>query len=165
VSAAARISLITASRLSSAIRVAGEDVRAAFLLAQLVLRTAGDDLALEVEEVRDELEQRQRARNAVDERRRRSHRTSTAAACAWKSLFSATCGIASRFTRSGCASPSGSEWSARSEISVSTLLVDEVGDLLDHTGVAALLHAVGQLGDDDRALAAAQLFDVARGRA
>ena len=40
------------------------------------------------------------------------------------------------------------------------LLVDEVGDLLDHAAVAALLHAVRQLGDDDRALAAAQLLDV-----
>src|SRR5207248_11131670 len=36
-------------------QVAGEDVRAAFLLAQLVLRTTRDDLALEVDEVRNEL--------------------------------------------------------------------------------------------------------------
>ena len=40
------------------------------------------------------------------------------------------------------------------------LLVHEVGDLLDHAAVAALLDAVGKLGDDDRALAAAQLLDV-----
>src|SRR5262249_60386868 len=43
------------------------------------------------------------------------------------------------------------------------LLVDEVGDLLDHTVVAALAYAVGQLGDDDRRLAAAQLLDVGAG--
>ena len=40
------------------------------------------------------------------------------------------------------------------------LVVDEIGDLRDHAGLAALLHAVRQLGDDDRALAAAQLLDV-----
>src|SRR5206468_8111249 len=36
----------------------------------------------------------------------------------------------------------------------------EVGDLLDHAPLARLADAVGQLGDDDRALAAAQLLDV-----
>ena len=40
------------------------------VLAQLVLRTARHDLALEREEVRDELEQRERPRHAVDERDR-----------------------------------------------------------------------------------------------
>jgi hypothetical protein len=40
------------------------------------------------------------------------------------------------------------------------LVVDEVGNLLDHALVAALLHAVGQLADDDRRAAAAQLLDV-----
>ena len=48
--------------------VALEDVRARERLAQLVLRAPGDDLALEVEVVPDELEQRQRPRHAVDER-------------------------------------------------------------------------------------------------
>src|SRR5205807_5643755 len=38
--------------------------------------------------------------------------------------------------------------------------LDEVGDLLDHTTLAGLAHSVGQLGDDDRVLAAAQLLDV-----
>ena len=40
------------------------------------------------------------------------------------------------------------------------LVVHELGDLRDHAAVSALLHAVRKLGDDDRALAAAQLFDV-----
>ena len=40
------------------------------------------------------------------------------------------------------------------------LLADEVGDLRDHAAVSALLHAVGQLRDDDRALPSAQLLDV-----
>src|SRR5207244_7261142 len=52
------------------LEVALEDVRAPLGLAQLVLRAAGDDLALVVEVVPDELEQRERLRNAVDERNR-----------------------------------------------------------------------------------------------
>ena len=48
--------------------VALEDVCARERLAQLELRAAGDDLALEVEVVPDELEERQRPRHAVDER-------------------------------------------------------------------------------------------------
>src|SRR5207249_3365536 len=35
-----------------------------------------------------------------------------------------------------------------------------VRDLLDHTALAGLAYAVRQLGDDDRALATAQLLDV-----
>src|SRR5205823_1750730 len=50
------------------LEVALEDVDAGLELAQLVLRAAGDDLALEVEVMADELEQRERARDAVDER-------------------------------------------------------------------------------------------------
>src|SRR2546430_1404346 len=44
--------------------------RAAFRLAQLILRAARHDLTLEVEVVRDKLEQRERARYSVDERDR-----------------------------------------------------------------------------------------------
>ena len=40
------------------------------------------------------------------------------------------------------------------------LVVDEVGDLLDQPAVAALLHRVGQLGDDERLLALRQRLDV-----
>ena len=42
-------------------------------------------------------------------------------------------------------------------------VLDELGDLRDHAVVAALLHRVGQLGDDDRGAAAAQLLDVRAG--
>ena len=48
--------------------VALEHVRSCERLAQLVLRTAGDDLLLEVEVVRDELEERERPGHTVDER-------------------------------------------------------------------------------------------------
>jgi hypothetical protein len=40
------------------------------------------------------------------------------------------------------------------------LLVDQIGDLLDDTRVAALLHSVRQLRDDDCAPAAAKLLGV-----
>ncbi len=40
------------------------------------------------------------------------------------------------------------------------LVADELGDLHDHARGATLFHAVRQLGDDDRRLAAAQLLDV-----
>ena len=62
--------------------VALEHVRAALGLVQLVLRPADDDLALEVEVVRDELEQRQRLAARRRRARRRCSRTSTAAVCA-----------------------------------------------------------------------------------
>ncbi len=77
-----------------------------------------------------------------------------------KSLLSATCGTASRFSSTWIRIPVRSEWSARSEISVSDLVLDELGDLADDAVVAALLDAVRKLGDDDRGLAAAQLLDV-----
>src|SRR5439155_18477352 len=38
--------------------------------------------------------------------------------------------------------------------------LDQIGDLLDHAALAGLAHAVGKLGDDDRALAPTQLLDV-----
>ena len=43
------------------------------------------------------------------------------------------------------------------------LVVDEVGDLGDQAAVAALLHRVGQLGDDERLLALADLLDAHAG--
>src|SRR5207249_1989942 len=49
-------------------QIAGEDVRAVLRLPQLVLRATRDDLALVCEVVRDELEQRERPRHAVDQR-------------------------------------------------------------------------------------------------
>ena len=48
-------------------QVALEHMRAVDRLPELELRAAHDDLALEVEVVADELEQGERARNAVDE--------------------------------------------------------------------------------------------------
>jgi hypothetical protein len=49
-------------------QVALEDVRAGLGFPELVLRSAGDDLALEVEVVAEEVAQRERSRDAVDER-------------------------------------------------------------------------------------------------
>ena len=159
VSAAARIERDHRVEVVERLQVPLEDVRAALALAQLVLRPARDDLALEVEEVRDQLEQRERARDAVDERdgvdaeRRLQRRVLEE--------------LVQRDLRDGVALQLDLDAHARPVGVVGEvgdlgehLVVDEVGDLLDHAGVAALLHAVRQLGDDDRALAAAQLLDV-----
>ena len=93
----------------------------ALLLAQLVLRPARDDLALEVEVVREQLEQRERARHAVRRARRCCTPKVDCSGVCLKSLLSATCGTASRFSSIWMRMPERSEWSRRSEISVSTL--------------------------------------------
>ena len=49
-------------------QIAAENVRTVLGLAQLVLGAARDDLALEVQVVREQLEQGERPRHAVDER-------------------------------------------------------------------------------------------------
>src|SRR5918992_563161 len=51
-------------------QVAAQDVRALLGLPKLVLRTAGDDLALETQVLAEQLEQRQRPPHTVDERDR-----------------------------------------------------------------------------------------------
>ena len=86
-----------------------QDVGALLRLAQLVLRAARHDLALEVEEVREQLEQRQRAWDAVDERDGVERRTSICSGVCLKSLFSATCGTASRFNSTWMRMPVRSE--------------------------------------------------------
>ncbi len=121
--------------------VALEDVRARERLAQLELRAAGDDLALEVEVVADELEERQRPRHAVDERdgvvaeRRLQRRVLEE--------------LVERDLRDGLALQLDLDPHARLVRVVlqvgdlgDHLLADEVGDLRDHAAVAALLHAV-----------------------
>src|SRR3954453_13285501 len=140
-------------------QVALQYVRALLLLAQLVLRAARDDLALEVEVVREQLEQRERLRDAVDERngvdaeRRLQRRV-------LEQLVQGDLrdGVALQLDLDAHAGPVGvvlQVGDLRQH-----LVVDELGDLRDHPAVAALLHAVRKLRDDDRALAAAQLFDV-----
>ena len=139
--------------------VALEDVRTGERLAQLELRAPRDDLALEVEVVADELEERQRPRDAVDERdgvvaeRRLQRRVLEE--------------LVQRDLRHGLALQLDLDPHARLVRVVleigdlrDHLLADEVGDLRDHAAVSALLHAVRELGDDDRVLAAAQLLDV-----
>ncbi len=140
-------------------QVALEHVRALERLAQLVLRAAGDDLALVVEVVPDELEQRQRARDAVDE--------GDGVVAEGRLQLRVLEELVEDDLRDGLALEVDLDPHARAVRVVlhvgdlaQHLLVHEVGDLLDDARVAALLHAVGQLGDDDRVLAAAQLLDV-----
>ncbi len=115
------------------------------------LRAAGDDLALVVEVVADAA----RGATACAARRRRarpccSRRSSGARVCL-KSLFSATCGH--RVALQLDLDPHARLVGVVGEVGDlgEHLVVDEIGDLLDHAVVAALLHAVGELGDDDRA--------------
>ena len=141
--------------------IALEDVRALLRLAQLVLRPPGDDLALVVEVVADHLEQAERPRDAVDQRdgvvaERRLQRRVLA------ELVEDD--LRDRVALQLDLDPHAAlvQWSAPVGIGISVqdLVVDKVGDLLDHAGVAALLDPVGKLGDDDRRPAAAQLLDV-----
>ena len=143
-------------------QVAPEDVRALLVLAQLELRAAGHDLALEVEVVPHDLEQRHHARHAVGERdgvvaeRRLQRRV-------LEELVERD--LRDRVALELDLDPHPGAVGVVGEIGDlgDHLLVDEVGDLLDHAAVAALLDAVRQLGDDDRALAAAELLDVGAG--
>ena len=143
-------------------QVALEDVRALLVLAQLELRAAGHDLALEVEVVPHDLEQRHHARHAVGERdgvvaERRLQRG------VLEELVERD--LRDRVALELDLDPHPGAVGVVGEVGDlgDHLLVDEVGDLLDHAAVAALLDAVRQLGDDDRALAAAELLDVGAG--
>ena len=142
--------------------VALEDVRARERLPKLELRPPRDDLALEVEVVTDELEERQRPRHAVDERdgvvaeRRLERRVLEE--------------LVQRDLRDRLALQLDLDAHARLVGVVleigdlgDHLLADEVGDLRDHAAVPTLLHAVRKLRDDDRALPSAQLLDVRAG--
>ena len=131
-------------------------------LAQLVLGAARDDLALEVEVVADELEKRERPRHAVDEsdsvvaERRLEGRV-------LEELVQ--CDLRDRLALELDLDPHPGLVRVVLEIGDlgDHLLADEIRDLRDHASVAALLHAVRELGDDDRALSAAQLLDVRAG--
>ena len=139
--------------------VALEHVRALERLAQLVLRPAGDDLALVVEVVPDELEQRQRARDAVDER--------DGVVAEGRLQLGVLEELVEDDLWDRLALEIDLDPHARAVRMVlhvgdlaQHLLVDEVGDLLDDARITALLHAVRQLRDDDGVLAAAELLDV-----
>ena len=139
--------------------VALEDVRALLRLAKLVLRAPRDDHALEVEVVPDELEQRERSRDAVDER--------DGVVAEGRLQRSVLVELVEDDLRDRLALQLDLDAHPRLVRVVGqvgdlgeNLVVRELGDLLDDAGVAALLHPVRKLGDDDRGLAAAQLLDV-----
>ena len=146
-----------------------EDVRARLGLAQLVLRAPDDDLAL-VPDVRvDDPGQRQRARDAVDERdgvhaeRRLQRRVLV-------ELVQHDLGdhVALELDHEADARAVGLVAQVGDLADLPVL--DDLGDLLDQTAAVAapvtLRDLVGHLGDDDRLLALAQRLDVraARGR-
>ena len=123
-------------------------------LSQLVLRAAGHDLALEVQVVADELEQRERPRHAVDEGDR-----VVAEGRLQRGVLEE---LVQRDLRDRLALELDLDPHARLVRVVleighlgDHLLANERGDLRDDAAVTALLHAVGQLGDDDRVLSSA----------
>src|SRR5262245_11002783 len=143
-------------------QVALEDVRARLGLAQLVLRPAGDDFALEVEVMAEQVAEGERARNAVDER----HRVVAERRLQRRVLVELVQDdLGNRLALELDLDPHPGLVGQVLDVRDlgDDLVVDEVGDLLDHAGVAALLHGEWQLVDDDRRLAAAQLLDVRAG--
>src|SRR3954454_23436921 len=139
--------------------VALEYMRPCFGLAQLVLRAARDDLALEVEVVPDELEERQRAGHAVDERDgvvpERGLKRRVLEELVERDLRDRVALQLDVDAHAGAVGVVCEIGDLRQH-----LLLHEVCDLSDDAGVAALLDAVWQLADHDRRLAAAQLLDV-----
>ena len=127
-----------------------EHVHAALEHAQLVLRAAHDDLALVVDVVLDDLAQRQRPRHAVDERdhvdaERRLQRGVLV------ELVEDDLGDLVALERDDdphAAALGGVVLEVGDPADL--LLADELGDLHDEAVLAALLHGVRQLGDDER---------------
>ncbi len=143
-------------------QVALEDVRTLLGLPELELRAADDDRALELEVVAQELEQRQRLRHAVDERDR---------VVAERRLER---GVLEELVeddlRDRLALQLDDDAHARLVGRVAEPrdlgehpALDELGHLGDHALVAALLDAVRELADHDRATAAALLLGVRAG--
>ena len=138
-------------------------MRALLCLPQLVLRAARDDLALILEVMTDQLEQRERLRHAVDERdrvvtERRLER------CELEDLVERDLWHRFALELHVDAHPFLVGMVLKGVVRHRHLGqgpgLDEVGDLLDHTAFAGLTDAVRELRDDDRALAAAELLDV-----
>ena len=139
-----------------------EDVRARLLLGQLELRAAHDDLALVRDVGVQHLDQRQRARHAVDQghhvdAERGLHRRVLV------ELVQHHLGVdrALELDDQAHAAPVGLV--AQVGDLGDLLLAHELGDLGDEAVVAALLDRVGQLGDDQRLLALVDLLDVGLG--
>ena len=136
-----------------------EDVGAGLALGELVLRAADDDLALVLDVVLEDLAQRERLRHALDERdrvhaERRLHRR----VLVEQVEHDARVGVALALDDQPHAAAVGVVVDVRD---AGDLLVGhELRDARDEAALAALLDHEGQLGDDDRLLAAADLLDV-----
>ena len=139
--------------------IALEDVSALLGLAKLVLRPAGHHLTLVIEVVGHQLEQRQRSRDTADERDRvvaeRRLQRGVLEQLVEHDLRNRLALQLDLDPHSGPVGVVGKVGDLGQD-----LVLDEVGDLLDDACVAALLHAVGKLGHDDRRAAAAELLDV-----
>ena len=136
-----------------------EDVGARLLLGQLELRAADDDLALVGDVGAEDLAQRQRPRDAVDQGdgvdpEGRLHRRVLV------EVVQHDLGqrVALELDDQAHAVAVGLVPQVGDVRDL--LVVDELGDLLDERALAALLDHEGQLGDDDRLLALGQRLGV-----
>ena len=136
-----------------------EDVGPGLGATQLVLRPAGDDLALVVDVVVDQLAQAQRLRNAVHER---DHVDAEARLDLGLlvEVVEDDVGHRAALQLDHDAHAGAVRLVAQVGDPVELLLPDEFGDLGDETAVAALLDLEGELGDDQRVLAALERLDV-----
>ena len=125
-----------------------EHVDAALEHAQLVLRAAHDDLALVLDVVLDDLAQRQRPRHVLDERDH-VHAERRLQRGVLVELVEDDLGDLVALERDDDAHPAALGGVVL-EVgdAADLLLAHELGDLHDEAVVAALLHGVGQLGDD-----------------
>ena len=130
---------------------------------QLVLGAAGDDLALVADVGLDQLLERQRLRDAVDERNHVDaegvlHRRVLV------ELVQHDLGrVAAALQLDHEAHPGAVGLVAQVRDPGDLLLANEVGDLRDQAAVAALLHLERELRDDDRFAAALKRLDVGPG--
>ena len=139
-----------------------EDVRAALLLGQLVLRAPDDDLALVRDVGRDDLLERQRARDAVDQR---DHVHAEGRLHGRVLVELVEDDLRQRSALELDDQPHTVAVGLVTQVADvrDLLVVDEVGDLRDQPAVAALLHGERELGDDQRLLALADLLDAHAG--
>ena len=141
-----------------------EDVGAGLGAAQFVLGAAGDDLALVVDVVLDQLAQAEGARHPVDQRDHVDAEAGLHRGFLVEVVEHDLGRLAAALQLDHQPHP-GAVVGLVAQVGdpLQLLVADEVGDLRDQPVVAALLDHERQLGDDDRLLAALQRLDVGAG--
>ena len=140
-----------------------EHVGAGLRAAQLVLGPAGDDLALVADVGLDQLLQRERLRDAVDEGDHVDAEGVLHRRVLVELVQHHLGRVAAALELDHQAHPGAVGLVAQVGDPVDLLLPHEVGDLRDQAAVAALLDLERELGDDDRLAAALERLDVGAG--